>query len=311
MECDEYDFDEPNPGRGTGANAFSRTAFRGREMRDLGGKVAVVTGAASGIGLALCERFLRDGMKVVLADVEAGTLEREVARLRASGGEVLGVPTDVRHYEQVEALAERTCEHFGGVHLVCNNAGVAPGGPMLEAAPEDWRWVFDVNVMGVANGVRAFGPRLVEAGVGHIVNTASEAGLTTNASLGIYCASKHAVVGLSESLYRELEETPVGVSVVCPNLVRTQIFHSERNRDDGVEAGPESHATMSMLRETIAAMGMTTEEVAEKVRAAVLEDRFWVLTHEETAERSTIRGEDIRAGRNPSDPYADVDIEGT
>lgn len=274
-------------------------------MKEIRGKVAVVTGAASGIGLALCERFLDEGLKVVMADVERAALDREVARLDPEGERVLGVRTDVRRYEEVAALAERSLERFGGVHVVCNNAGVAPGGPMLDATPEDWRWVMDVNVMGVAYGVTAFAPILVGAGEGHIVNIASEAGLVTNAALGVYCASKHAVVGLTESLYRELEETPVGVSVVCPNLVRTGIFHSERNRDDGVEERPKGLAVMGMLREALVATGMQPAGVAERIVDAIRRDRFWVFTHDETPGRAAQRTADIAAGRNPTNPYED------
>lgn len=272
-------------------------------MKDLKGKTAVVTGAASGIGLAMCERFLAEGMNVVLADVAAEALEREASRLDGAGASTLAVPTDVRRMEDVQALADRTLERFGAVHVLCNNAGVAPGGPMLDTTPEDWRWVLDVNVLGVGYGVLAFAPLMVEAGEGHIVNTASEAGLVTNSALGVYCASKHAVVGLTESLYRELEETPVGVSVVCPNLVRTEIFHSERNRDDGIEERPKGLAVMGMLREALVAMGIQPADVADKVVEAIKKDRFWVFTHPETPERATQRAADIEQGRNPTHPY--------
>lgn len=276
-------------------------------MKDLKNKVAVVTGAASGIGLALAERFLSEGMKVVMADVEAASLEKEASRLDDSGDRVLAVPTDVRKPEEVQALADRTVERFGGVHVLCNNAGVAPGGPMLDSTPEDWRWIMDVNVLGVAYGVTTFAPLMVEAGEGHIVNTASEAGVTTNNALGMYCASKHAVVGLTESLYRELEETPVGVSVVCPSLVRTAIFHSERNRDDGVEERPKGVAVMGMLREALAAGGIAPADAADHVVRAIQEDRFWVFTHPETSVRASVRYEDIAAGRNPTSPYKDME----
>lgn len=276
-------------------------------MKELKDKVAVVTGAASGIGLALAERFLEEGMRVVMADIEAAPLEAAAARVDPSGERVLPVPTDVRKPEQIQALADRTLERFGGVHVVCNNAGVAPGGPMLETTPEDWRWVMDVNVLGVAYGVTTFAPLLVEAGEGHIVNLASEAGITTNSALGVYCASKHAVVGLTESLYRELEETPVGVSVVCPSLVRTEIFHSERNRDDGIEEGPKAVAVMGMLREAIAAGGIQPADVADHIVSAIKEDRFWVFTHPETAVRAAVRYQDIEANRNPTSPYGDME----
>ncbi len=278
-------------------------------MKDLQDKVAVVTGGASGIGLALCERFLAEGMSVVMADVERGSLQTEATRLDESGDRVLAMPTDVRNPEDVAALAEYTLERFGAVHVVCNNAGVAPGGAMLDTTAEDWRWVIDVNVLGVAYGVSTFAPLMVAAGEGHIVNTASEAGLTTNASLGMYCASKHAVVGLSESLYRELEDSPVGVSVVCPNLVRTGIFHSERNRDDGIDERPKDIAVMGMLREALVSMGIPPSGVADKVVDAIKADQFWVFTHPGTAERAMVRSADIEAGRNPTNPYDPTDFE--
>lgn len=244
-------------------------------------------------------------MKVVMADVEAGALEREAARVDPGRERTLPVQTDVRKPEDVQALADKTVERFGGVHVVCNNAGVAPGGPMLESTPEDWRWVMDVNVLGVAYGVTTFGPLMVEAGEGHIVNIASEAGITTNHMLGVYCASKHAVVGLTESLYRELEETPVGVSVVCPNLVRTGIFHSERNRDDGIEERGRGVEMMGFLREALSAGGIPPAGVADVIVEAIKENRFWVFTHPETPGRAAIRMKDIEAGQNPSNPYAE------
>jgi NAD(P)-dependent dehydrogenase (short-subunit alcohol dehydrogenase family) len=245
-------------------------------------------------------------MKVVLGDIEPATLEREVTRLSEAGGDVLGVHCDVRDPAHVAALAEKTLSHYGAVHVVMNNAGVCPIGPMLETTPEDWRWTFDVNVLGVAHGVLAFGPILRDAGEGHIVNTASEAGLLTNPSLGAYCASKHAVVGLSEALYRELEGTGVGVHCLCPNLVRTRIFESERNREDTRALSPTQTAETGALREAIASMGIPTDEVALDVVEAIREHRFWVFTHAVTASARTSRYRDIEAGRNPTDPYAEI-----
>lgn len=277
-------------------------------MRSLKGKVAVVTGAASGIGLSFCERFAAEGMKVVLADIEEALLLQEVRRLKEAGAEVVGVRCDVRDSEDVDALADRTLEHFGEVHVVCNNAGVAPAGPMLDATAADWRWTVEVNLLGVAYGVSAFAPLLVEAGEGHIVNTASEAGVATNSSLGMYCATKHAVVGLSESLYRELEGTPVGVSCLCPSLVKTKIFESERNRDDGAELLPSQVATLAPLREAIAAAGIPAEKVSVDVVDAILNDRFWIFPHETTPGVAASRFRDIENHENPSDPYADVEL---
>jgi NAD(P)-dependent dehydrogenase (short-subunit alcohol dehydrogenase family) len=272
-------------------------------MQELRGRVAVVTGAASGIGLGLVERFLAEGMKVVASDVEDAALAKEVSRLAAAGADVLGVRTDVRDAASVRALADETVRRYGAVHVVCNNAGVAPTGPMLDASPEDWRWVIDVNVLGVAHGVHAFAPLLRAQGEGHIVNTASEAGLVSSALLGAYTASKHAVVGLSESLYRELEGSGVGVSVLCPNLVRTRIFHSERNRTDGVDLTPRQQAAIAPLREMIQQSGITPAKVAGDVVDAIRADRFWIFTHPETRGYALRRFEDLQAERNPTNPY--------
>jgi len=180
-------------------------------------KVAVVTGAASDIGLALCARFLAERMRIVMADVEEARLVAEADRL-AGSGDVVAVPIDVADPDAVRALADATLDRYEAVHLVCNNAGVAPAGPMLVTQPRNWQWTVGVNLLGVAYGVAAFAPILVAQG-GHIVNTASEAGLVTSATIGMYCATKHAMVGLSESLCRELDGSGVGVSVLSPSVV--------------------------------------------------------------------------------------------
>jgi NAD(P)-dependent dehydrogenase (short-subunit alcohol dehydrogenase family) len=265
--------------------------------------VAVVTGGASGIGLALVERFIAEGMKVVAADVEEPALAKEISRLSAAGADVLGVRTDVRDPDAVRALADETLRRYGAVHVVCNNAGVAPAGPMLEASPADWRWVIDVNVLGVAHGVYVFGPLLRAQGEGHIVNTASEAGLVSSPNLGAYVASKHAVVGLSESLYRELERSGVGVSVLCPNLVSTRIFNSERNRSDGVLPTPGQQASIAPLRELLSQNGIAPAKVAGDVVDAIREQRFWIFTHPVTRDYALRRFEDLQADRNPTNPY--------
>lgn len=275
-------------------------------MEDFKGKVAVVTGAASGIGLAATERFLAEGMKVVLADIEKESLDRQVARLSSEGGDVLGVICDVRDPGSVAGLAQRTLSAFGGVHVVFNNAGVAPAGPMLDTSPADWRWIVDVNILGVAYGVTTFGPILRDAGEGHIINTASEAGLVTNSMLGMYAATKHAVVGLSESLYRELDGTGVHVHCLCPNLVATRIFESERNRDDGAQPTAAQTATIAPLREAIRALGITPAQVAGDIMDALRSERFWILTHGFTKKAAAVRFADLEADRNPSDPYAGI-----
>jgi NAD(P)-dependent dehydrogenase (short-subunit alcohol dehydrogenase family) len=272
-------------------------------LQDLEGKVAVVTGAASGIGLALTERFLAEGMRVVMADVEEPRLVAEASRLAGAGGDVYAVLTDVTVPEDVERLADQTIGHYGAVHVVCNNAGVAPGGPMLRTTPKDWQWAVGVNVLGVAYGITTFGPILAAQGEGHIVNTASEAGLVTTNVLGMYCATKHAVVGLSEALYRELEGTGVGVSALCPNLVNTDIFLSERNRPHGSELTSDENATMAPLREAIRAAGISPGDVAADVVDAVRTGRFWIFTHDSTLPAALVRFDDLRAGRNPTPPY--------
>ncbi|MEZ5166057.1 MAG: SDR family NAD(P)-dependent oxidoreductase [Acidimicrobiales bacterium] len=273
-------------------------------MDHIDGRAAVVTGAASGIGLALTERFLAAGMSVVMADVEEEVLTREARRLEADGAAVLGVLTDVRDPAAWEQLRDQALDAFGAVHVVCNNAGVAPGGPMASTTPADWRWAVDVNILGVAHGVTTFVPLLIEQGEGHIVNTASEAGLVTNAQLGMYCATKHAVVGMSEALWREVHPQGVGVSVLCPGLVDTRIFESERNRTDGAEPAPATAATMAALREVISVMGIPTGTVADAVHDAIVEDRFWILTHDVTGAAAARRFDDLAARRNPTDPYA-------
>ena len=272
-------------------------------MKELNGKVAVITGAASGIGFAMSERFVSEGMSVVMADVEEEALARSATQLESEGADVLGVLCDVSDAASVKDLAEQTLSAYGGVHVVCNNAGVGPGGLMLETTAEEWEWIVGVNVMGVAHGVITFGPILAEAGEGHIVNTASEAGLVTNSALGMYCATKHAVVGLSESLWRELHPLGVGVSCLCPNLVNTQIFQSERNRPYDAELTATQNAIMTPMREMLSARGIAPSEVAANVLDAIVEDRFWVFTHDITPEAAAVRFTDIEARRNPTDPY--------
>ena len=277
-------------------------------MKELKGKVAVVTGAASGIGLAMTKQFVSEGMQVVMADVEEEALAASASNVQAEGADVLGVLCDVSDAASVSDLAEQTLSSYGGVHVVCNNAGVGPGGLMLETTAEEWEWIVGVNVMGVAHGVITFGPILAEAGEGHIVNTASEAGLVTNSTLGMYCATKHAVVGLSESLWREVHPLGVGVSCLCPNLVNTQIFQSERNRPYDAELTATQNAIMTPMREMISARGIAPSQVAANVVSAIVEDRFWVFTHDITPEAAAIRFTDIEARRNPTDPYAGMEF---
>ena len=202
-------------------------------MRELEGKVAVVTGAASGIGLGLATRFAEEGMKVVLADIEAPALEAAVSTLRRAERDVIGVRTDVSSYESVEALAAKAVETYGKVHVLCNNAGVGGGNLLWLTTDQDWRWIMGVNLWGVINGIRAFVPGMIAHGEeGHIVNTASLAGITTPTVDAIYAATKHAVVAISEALYFQLHVTgtKLSASVLCPGFVQTNIVDSARNR---------------------------------------------------------------------------------
>lgn len=269
---------------------------------EIAGRVAVVTGAASGIGLGLAERFVREGMSVVLADVERDALARQVDRLAADGARVIGVPTDVGDPAQVAGLRDRTLEAFGAVHVLCNNAGVAAGRPATKTKPEVWRWIVDVNLLGVAYGIHAFAPLMVEQGVGHIVNTASEAGLAASGLLGPYHATKYAVVGLSESLSLELAGTGVGVSCLCPELVDTKIFESTRNAPPALGLPPPTPIPMTQIEQLMASRAMSPAEVAERVVEAIRENRFWIITHEISWRRLKQRNADLEAGRNPQPP---------
>jgi NAD(P)-dependent dehydrogenase (short-subunit alcohol dehydrogenase family) len=254
-------------------------------MQELRGKVAVITGGASGIGFAMARRFSAEGMKVVIADIEVTALRDAAAELRSEGAEVLDVVTDVSRADEVEALAEQTVAHFGAVHLVCNNAGVAGGGPAWDISLGEWEWVLGVNLWGVVHGVRSFVPRLLRAGEGHVVNTASMAGLVGLYMSPPYAVSKFGVVALSESLFDQLQiaGAPVGVSVLCPAWVHTRINESDRNRPPS--AGPPASGHMDegtrLAMQDIIAHGMDPAEVAEKVLRAVQSGQFYVLPHDD------------------------------
>ena len=268
-------------------------------MESLGGKVAVITGGASGIGRAFADRFGADGMKLVLADIEKDALDGSVEELRQAGVEAIGVVTDVTDSAAVEALAEETLSAFGAVHLVCNNAGVAPLGPILDMTIESWRWLVDVNIMGVIHGISTFGPILVDQGEGHIVNTASAAGLIATPGLGAYSATKHAIVGLSESLWHELHGTGVGVTVVCPMIVRTNIFNSERNRPEHLGGALEWGERQDRYKMIVDAVGTAPEHIADVVSRAVTEDVLFVLPHSSVKPMLPERAERIIRGENP------------
>jgi NAD(P)-dependent dehydrogenase (short-subunit alcohol dehydrogenase family) len=248
-------------------------------VQELSGKVAVVTGGASGIGLAMARRFAGEGMRVVLADIEEPALDAAVQALADSGAEVKGVVTDVADHASVVRLHDTTLDAFGGVHIVCNNAGVV-GYSIAKSPIEVWEWVVGVNLFGVINGCNVFLPTLLEQDEGHVVNTASMAGLQGYGILGIYCTTKFAVVGLSESLAQELSGTNVGVSVVCPGFVRTLIAESERNMPESVRRVTEG--APGLLSQPVMT-GIPPEQVAEAVLDAVRTDRLYVLTHPDLA----------------------------
>lgn len=272
-------------------------------MEELSGKVAVVTGAASGIGLAMVEAFIGEGMSVVMADIEAEALESAAAGL-PEGAEVLTVVCDVADAAQVDGLRDAAVERFGTAHVVCNNAGVSAGGPLWLASDDEWDWVLGVNLRGVISGVRAFTPLFIDQGEGHIVNTASMAGLVSAPLMGVYNVSKHGVVTLSETLAAELEmvgATEVGVSVLCPGWVRTRIHEAARNRPPSEE--PTSVQPMDEnLREFIAGViagGLDPADVAAMVVHAIKTRSFYVLTHPDWARFVSDRTDRIVAGQNP------------
>jgi len=280
-------------------------------MRLEAGKVAVVTGAASGIGLALAERFASSGMHVVLADVDESGLTTAADRVAARGVETLTVRTDVSDEASVQALASAATQRFGTVHVVCNNAGVVSQADAWFGPLSAWTWVLGVNLWGVIHGVRAFLPVLAAQGEGHIVNTASIAGLLPGFGAA-YDASKHAVVALTEDLYLAMRGSglPIGVSVLCPGWVRTNILDAERNWPDDLGAEPEraigSDIVLGHVRRVIDE-GMPPAAVADLVADAVQSDRFWVFPHPDFVEVAVRRWHDIAEGL---DPRLDLEVPG-
>jgi NAD(P)-dependent dehydrogenase (short-subunit alcohol dehydrogenase family) len=277
-------------------------------MKDFNGRVAVVTGAASGIGKALAERCACEGMKVVLADVEPGPLAEVEANLQARGGTALAVRTDVSQPRDVEALAQKTLEAFGAVHLLCNNAGVATNGTVWESSLTDWEWVLGVNLWGVVHGVRTFIPiMLAQDTECHIVNTASLSGLISFPRGSVYAVSKHGVVTLSEALHHELAEhgEKVKVSLLCPGLVKTRIVDCGRNRPERLAATASMGSVEAAGWETLRQQMQTATppaQIADAVFQAIRAERFYILPHPEGKDWIRTRMEDILRERNPTPP---------
>lgn len=277
-------------------------------------RVAVITGGASGFGREFAIIGARLGMKLVLADVQQDALDKTRAELEAQGAQVLAMRCDVRHAEEVQALADATMEKFGAVHLVFNNAGVGSGGLVWENTQADWEWVLGVNLWGVIHGVRIFTNLMLECAKkdpqfeGHIVNTASMAGLLNAPTMGVYNVSKHAVVSLSESLYQDLKlvEAPIGASVLCPYFVPTGISQSHRNRPEDVPGSAPTasqRAAQAMSDKAVNSGKVTAEEVAENTFKAIADEQFYIFSHPGALGNVQERMEDIVLQRNPGDPY--------
>jgi NAD(P)-dependent dehydrogenase (short-subunit alcohol dehydrogenase family) len=269
----------------------------------LKGKTAVITGGASGIGLATAIQFSKAGANIVLGDIEDGPLNTQVEEMRSHGATVIGVHCDVAKEAEVETLRDAALKEFGAVHVIFNNAGVA-GGSTIGTPKKIWDWVLSVNLDGVVNGMNAFIPLFLEQNEGHVVNTASEAGLVGVAGMGPYNASKFAVVGISESLFHELANTGknVHVSVLCPNFVRTRIFESERNMPKELASYAENPegAEIKKIAAALVNAGIDAADVAKAVEDAVVNEKFWILTHEHSALRITeLRLEWMRGGPSP------------
>jgi len=283
-------------------------------IQDFQGKTAVLTGAGSGFGLECARLGARLGMNLVLVDVQKAALDAAAEEMRAAGVKVLAQQVDVSNRQQMEILAHSVQEHFGAPHLVFNNAGVGAGGLVWENSVADWEWVLGVNVWGVIHGLRLFMPMMLAAAKadpsyrGHMVNTASMAGLLTPPNMGIYNVSKHAVVSLSETLYQDLSlvTDQIGASVLCPYFVPTGINQSERNRPDNL-AGGELTASQkigqAMSDKAVSSGKVTAVDVAQKVFDAVKANQFYIYSHPQALGAVQVRMEDIVQGRNPTDPF--------
>jgi len=284
-------------------------------MQSFAEKTAVITGAGSGLGREFALMGARLGMRLVLADVQQDALKQTEASAMALGADVLSQVCDVRHGDEVESLAQAALARFGSIHLVFNNAGVGAGGLIWESTQHDWEWVLGVNVWGVIHGVRVFTPIMLASEKadptfqGHIVNTASMAGLLTPPAMGVYNVSKHAVVALTETLYHDLSliESRLGVSVLCPYFVPTGISQSESVRPS--DAKPAEPATRSqqlsqaMLEKAVTAGKVSAAEVAQMTFDAIRARQFYIYSHPQALGNVDRRMQDILHARNPSDPY--------
>jgi NAD(P)-dependent dehydrogenase (short-subunit alcohol dehydrogenase family) len=276
-------------------------------MSELGGKVAAVTGAASGLGRAMALAFASEGMHLALADVDEAGLTQTATDVAAFGLKSFSMRVDVSKSGEVNRFAKRVAAELKSVHVVCNNAGVALSGPVWETSEAEWEWILGVNLLGVVHGISAFAPRLIAQDEGHIVNTASVAGLISPPGMGAYCVSKHAVVTLSEALHHDLRErgSRVGVSVLCPAYVPTGIADSERNSPPGVSLSKKSKerlAKEAALKKAVASGKLSADDVARAVVAAIKENRFYVLTHPAIKSAVRARMEDVLEERPPRDP---------
>ena len=279
------------------------------------GKTAILTGAGSGFGLECARIGARLGMNLVLVDVQQDALDAAAAEMRAAGAQVLAQRVDVSDAAQMEALGAAVLERFGAPHLVFNNAGVGAGGLVWENSVKDWEWVLGVNLMGVVHGVRVFTPMMLAAAKkdlawrGHIVNTASMAGLLAAPNMGIYNVSKHAVVSLSETLYQDLSlvTDQISASVLCPFFVPTGISQSHRNRPGDLPADKPTKSQLigqAMSDKAVGSGKVTAAEVAQKVFDAAAAGQFYIYSHPKAIASVQTRMEDIMLGRNPTDPFA-------
>lgn len=275
-------------------------------MRELNGKTAVITGAASGLGRELAVACAGEGMRLLLADVDEEGLRGTIERLNGAEAECL--TCDVSRAGDVERLAAVADERFGGTHLLFNNAGVAVAGPAWTTTPDEWKWLLDVNLMGVVHGIRSFVPRMLErGGDAHVVNTASVAGLISPPGSSVYSVTKHGVVALSECLYHELRLTgaEIGVSVLCPAYVDTNIVDADRNRPPELAASnPLAAPFQAQVRKAVRSGRLSAAEVARAALDAVKADRFYILTHPKIKGAIEARMHDILEERAPSDPMS-------